>query len=342
MYIKLENLKKTYKTKDGAIQAVNAISLDIPENTIFGIIGKSGAGKSTLMRLVSLLEEPDAGAVYYNEKRVDNVSKKELILQRRRIGMIFQNFNLLSSRTAAKNVAYPLEICHTPARDIQKRVLEMLDLVGLKDRANAPISTLSGGQKQRVAIARALAVQPDILFCDEATSALDPETTHSILSLIRSIQKQMALTVVMITHQMEVVRDACEHVAVIDNGRVAESGNVNDIFARPKSAVTKNFLSLIHQPSPPKNQEERPTILRWSDQGGRYTLRFVGACTGMPILSRVSHKFNVELNIRAGGVQHLPQNDVGTIIADIDGEEAEVQKALAYLEDTGIGVEENR
>ena len=340
MFIKLENLKKTYRTEEGAIQAVNNISLDIPENTIFGIIGKSGAGKSTLVRLISLLERPDSGAIYYNDARVDNLEKKALILQRRKIGMIFQNFNLLSSRTAAKNVAYPLEICKTPKEKIKERVLEMLDLVGLKDRADSPISTLSGGQKQRVAIARALASKPDILFCDEATSALDPETTNSILNLIRNIQKQMNLTVVMITHQMEVVRDACEKVAVIENGRVAELGNVHDIFARPKSEVTKTFLSRISPSAQPK-EGERPSILRWSEQGGRYTLRFVGACTGMPILSRVSQKFNVELNIRAGGVQHLPQNDVGTIITDIDGPAEEVSKALGYLAETGIGVEEN-
>ena len=200
MEIRLESLNRTY----GTVHAVDNISLKIPSNTIYGIIGKSGAGKSSLVRLISLLEKPDSGEVYYDNKRVDNLSEKELILQRRQIGMIFQNFNLFSSRTAGENIAYPLEICKMPKDQIAKRVEELLELVGLSDRKNAPISTLSGGQKQRVAIARALANKPEILFCDEATSALDPQTTRSILDLIREIQKKMNLTVVMITHQMEV------------------------------------------------------------------------------------------------------------------------------------------
>ena len=203
MQIKLDSLVKEYKNSDGtAVRAVDNVSLQIPENKIFGIIGKSGAGKSSLVRLVSLLETPDSGAVYYGGKRVDNLSKKDLILQRRKIGMIFQNFNLFTSRTAGKNIAYPLEICGTPKAEIAKRVKEMLALVGLEDKENAPISTLRGAQKQRIAIARALYTNPDILFCDEATSALDPQTTRSILALIRDIQKKMKLTVVMITHQM--------------------------------------------------------------------------------------------------------------------------------------------
>ncbi len=332
MYVTLNNLKKTYNTKESVIKAVKDISLHIPENTVFGIIGKSGAGKSTLVRLISLLEQPDSGEVLYDGKRVDNLSKEDLILQRRKIGMIFQNFNLFSSRTAAKNIAYPLEICKTPKAQIEQRVQEMLSLVGLEGRGNAPISTLSGGQKQRVAIARALAPRPDILFCDEATSALDPQTTHSILSLINDIQKNMKLTVIMITHQMEVVRDACEQVAVIDNGSVVEQGFVNDIFAHPHSSVTKDFLSRINT-----SQEE---ILRWSKDGGKYTLRFVGSDTDKPVLSALCKKFNIELNIRAGGIQHLKDQDVGTMITDITGSADEVQKAIEDLRANGIIVEE--
>ena len=256
MQIKLENLEKTYATADKSVKAVDNVSLVIPENTVFGIIGKSGAGKSSLVRLMSLLETPDNGAVYYGNRRVDNLSKAELINERRCIGMIFQNFNLFSSRTAAKNVAYPLEICGTPKAEIEARVKKMLSLVGLEDRANAPISTLSGGQKQRVAIARALSTNPHILFCDEATSALDPQTTRSILALIREIQKKMNLTVVMITHQMEVVRDACDSVAVIDNGHIAEQGSVTELFSNPKTAITKDFLSHI-QPNDSDDESSR-------------------------------------------------------------------------------------
>ena len=339
MNITLENLKKTYTSSTGSITAVNGVSLDIPENMIYGIIGRSGAGKSSLVRLISLLETPDEGKVFYNGNRVDNLSKADLIQRRRKIGMIFQNFNLFSSRTAAQNIAYPLEICKTRPNVIKERVAEMLKLVGLEDRGSAPVSTLSGGQKQRIAIARALAIQPDILFCDEATSALDPQTTHSILNLIREIQAKMSLSVVMITHQMEVVRDACEQVAVLDNGKVVEQGLVTDIFSHPKSEVTKDFLSHISA-DVNAGQQEKPSLLRWSEDGGKYTLRFIGSATGEPVMSRLSKKFDIEYNIRAGGIQHLPAEDIGTLITDISGEEGEVKKALAYLKESGIIVEE--
>ena len=254
MHIKLKNLKRDY----GTLHAVQDVTLDIPSNTIYGIIGRSGAGKSTLVRLVSMLERPDSGEVYYDDERVDNLEGKALIERRRRIGMIFQNFNLFSSRNAAGNIAYPMEICGMDRSHISKRVEELLSLVGLQGRGSAPISTLSGGQKQRVAIARALACNPDILFCDEATSALDPQTTRSILSLIKELQAKMNLTVVMITHQMEVVRDACERVAVIDSGRIVEEGTVSDIFANPKSEVTKDFISNL--------TNVKDSIVRWSDE----------------------------------------------------------------------------
>ena len=196
MQITLKNLVRTYPAASAAAQDVHAVrdvSLTIPSNSIYGIIGKSGAGKSTLVRLISLLEQPDSGSVCYDDQQVDSLKGEALIQRRRRIGMIFQSFNLFSSRTAARNVAYPLEICGTPKDQIKRRVAELLELVGLADRANAPISQLSGGQKQRIAIARALANNPDILFCDEATSALDPQTTRSILALIREIQQKMKL-----------------------------------------------------------------------------------------------------------------------------------------------------
>lgn len=334
MHIKLENLKKSYRTNDGTIVAVDGNSLDIPENTVFGIIGKSGAGKSSLVRLMSLLESPDSGAVYYDDRRVDNLPKAELIQERRKLGMIFQNFNLFSSRTAAKNVAYPLEICGMPQAEIRPRVQEMLRLVGLEDRGEAPISTLSGGQKQRVAIARALATRPDVLFCDEATSALDPQTTRSIIALIRELQAKMNLTVIMITHQMEVVRDACEQVAVIDGGKVVEQGTVKDIFARPRTAVTKDFLSHI--------TTDGRGMVRWSHDGGRYILHFIGESTGEPVLSAIAKKCNVEFNIRAAGIQHLPDQDIGTMLIDFSGEEEALRQAFAELNSRGVTVEENK
>ena len=335
MQIKLESLVKNY----GDVAAVQNISLNIPSNTIFGIIGKSGAGKSSLVRLASLLEKPDSGAVYYDDVRVDNLDKKSLIQRRRRIGMIFQNFNLFSSRTAAGNIAYSLEICGTPKAEIKTRVAELLALVGLEDKGSAPVSTLSGGQKQRIAIARALAVNPDILFCDEATSALDPQTTHSILELIRSIQAKMNLTVVMITHQMEVVRDACELVAVLDDGHIVEQGPVTEIFTHPQAAVTREFLQNIQRQVDDAQNTEKDGLVRWSKDGGAYTLRFVGSKTGEPVLSRLARKFNVEFNIRAGGIQKLPSEEIGTLLVDFTGDRDEIDRALEALRAEGIIVE---
>ncbi|MGN1164489.1 MAG: methionine ABC transporter ATP-binding protein [Candidatus Ornithospirochaeta sp.] len=327
MQIRLEHLKRDY----GSLHAVDDVSLSIPSNTVYGIIGRSGAGKSTLVRLVSMLERPDQGEVWYGEKRVDNLSKKELIEERRKIGMIFQNFNLFSSRTAAQNIAYPMEICKKPKEWIRKRTEELLALVGLEGRGDAPVSTLSGGQKQRIAIARALACEPSILFCDEATSALDPQTTRSILALIKEIQKKMNLTVVMITHQMEVVRDACDRVAVLDNGKVVEEGLVSDIFQSPKSAVTKDFLSNL------TNVKE--SIVRLSDKDGHYTLRFSSSTTSEPIISKVTKETGALFNIVAAGVQYIEDKKYGVMVLDIGPDKATEDKAVEMLRRNGVTVE---
>ena len=327
MQIKLKNLKRDY----GSLHAVDGVSLDIPSNTVYGIIGRSGAGKSTLVRLVSMLERPDEGEVWYGDKRVDNLSKKDLIEERRKIGMIFQNFNLFSSRTAAENIAYPMEICRKPKDWIKKRTEELLALVGLEGRGNAAVSTLSGGQKQRIAIARALACEPSILFCDEATSALDPQTTRSILALIKEIQKKMNLTVVMITHQMEVVRDACDRVAVLENGKVVAEGMVSDIFASPKSAVTKDFLSNL------TNVKE--SIVKLSDVEGHYTLRFSSSTTSEPIISLVTKETGALFNIVAAGVQYIEDKKYGVMVLDIGPDEEIEKKAVDMLRRNGVSVE---
>ena len=327
MKITLKNLKRDY----GTLHAVQDVSLTIPSNKIYGIIGRSGAGKSTLVRLISMLEKPDSGEVWYDGERVDNLSKKELIAKRRRIGMIFQNFNLFSSRNALENIAYPMEICHMEKGYIKKRSEELLALVGLEGRGDAPISTLSGGQKQRVAIARALAVQPDILFCDEATSALDPQTTRAILALIKEIQKKMNLTVVMITHQMEVVRDACDFVAVLDSGRVVEEGKVSEVFASPVSDVTKDFLSTGTNMS--------QSVVRWSQEPGHYTLRFRGQATDEPIISSVTKETGALFNIRAAGVQTVNGEEMGIMALDIGPNEEVAKKAIEKLKEGGISVE---
>lgn len=339
MRITVKNLVQQY----GALHAVNGVDLEIPEGKIFGIIGKSGAGKSTLLRMISLLEEPEQGEIYYDDKRVDNLKKNELIKERRKIGMIFQSFNLFSSRSALKNIAYPLEINNTDKATIDKKCKELLELVGLSDKANEGISKLSGGQKQRIAIARALANDPAILFCDEATSALDPGTTRSILSLIKEVQKRLNLTVVMVTHQMEVVRDACDIVAVLDEGKVVEIGEVDKVFANPESKVTRDFLSNLktetRRDAIEKGVLKEDQLVEFS-KGAKYLLRFPGAKTNKPILFEIMKKYNIVFNLHAAGIQYVKDQELGTLYLDLDGEEQELKGAIEALKSEGITVEE--
>jgi len=236
--IVLKGISKSY----GAVTAVRGVDLDIPPGCIYGIIGRSGAGKSSLLRVMSLLETPDTGEVFYNGQQVDTLRGAALLERRRKMGMIFQNFNLLASRNASGNIAYPLEIAGFTRKQIDKRVDELLDLVDIADKRKARLRELSGGQKQRVAIARALAANPEILFCDEATSSLDPQTTRSILALIRSLQQRLKITVVLITHQMEVIREICHEVAVMDAGLIMETGSVASVFESPKTAAAREML----------------------------------------------------------------------------------------------------
>jgi len=234
----LRNICKAYP----GITVLRNIDLEIPDNTIYGIIGKSGAGKSTLLRIASLLEKPDAGEVCYDSQRVDTLKGRPLLEQRRKMGMIFQDFNLLGSRNAAGNIAYPLEIAGMQKKQITKRVDELLDMVDIKEKRKARMSEMSGGQKQRVAIARALAVNPQVLFCDEATSSLDPQTTRSILALIKDLHSRLKITVFLITHQMEVIREVCNEVAVLEKGIAVEHGKVSDVFNTPKTQAAKDLI----------------------------------------------------------------------------------------------------
>jgi D-methionine transport system ATP-binding protein len=236
--IVLENISKSY----GAVTAVRHVDLSVSKGCIFGIIGRSGAGKSSLLRTMSLLETPDTGEVYYNGERVDNLQGTALLERRRKMGMIFQNFNLLGSRDVLGNIAYPLEISGFSHKQIETRVEELLEMVDITDKRKARMSELSGGQKQRVAIARALAVNPEVLFCDEATSSLDPQTTRSILALIRDLHQRLKITVVLITHQMEVIKEICQEVAVMDNGTIAEYGTVASVFNSPQTAATRELI----------------------------------------------------------------------------------------------------
>ena len=236
--IVLKGVSKAYSS----VAAVRNADLVIPSGCIFGIIGRSGAGKSTLLRIMSLLEPPDSGEVYYGDERVDTLRGMALLARRSKMGMIFQNFNLLGSRSAAGNIAYPLEIAGLHRKQIEKRVDELMEMVDIADKGRSRLRELSGGQKQRVAIARALAVNPEVLFCDEATSSLDPQTTRSILALIRELQQTLKITVVLITHQMEVIREICGEVAVLDDGCIVEHGDVHAVFHAPQAAATREMI----------------------------------------------------------------------------------------------------
>jgi len=241
----IHHLHKTYKTAKGTIPVLQDINLQIEKGDIFGIIGFSGAGKSTLIRCLNRLEEPDSGKIVIGDREVTNLSEKELRLARQKIGMIFQQFNLLDAKTVFQNVAFPLEVAGRPKRYIQQRVAEILDLVQLADKANVYPFQLSGGQKQRVGIARALVNEPDLLLSDEATSALDPQTTYSILELLKEINRQLNLTIVLITHELDVLQHVCNNMAVLEKGRIVETGTVEKFFLRPQSDTAKRFVSII-------------------------------------------------------------------------------------------------
>ncbi|MDR2246170.1 MAG: ATP-binding cassette domain-containing protein [Treponema sp.] len=236
--ITLKGISKQY----AVVNALHGVDIHIPAGSVYGIIGKSGAGKSTLLRIMSLLEPPDQGEIYYRDKRVDTLRGRDVLMRRRKMGMIFQNFNLLSSRNVAGNIGYPLEIAGFNKKRIHERVEELLEMTGITDKRKARLKELSGGQKQRVAIARALAAYPDVLFCDEATSALDPQTTRSILTLIQELHERLGITVALITHQMEVIRAVCEEVAVLDEGRIVEQGTVDEVFKNPKTAAARELV----------------------------------------------------------------------------------------------------
>ncbi|HHW15709.1 MAG TPA: ATP-binding cassette domain-containing protein, partial [Firmicutes bacterium] len=266
--IRLVDVKKTYRQGKGETRALRGVTLQVEKGEIFGIIGPSGAGKSTLLRCINLLERPDSGEVWVDGQEITRLSGAALRRERRTIGMVFQHFNLLSSRTVAGNVAFPLEIAGVPRPAIRARVPELLALVGLEDKANAYPAALSGGQKQRVGIARALANHPKVLLSDEATSALDPETTKSILALLRRINRELGLTIVLITHEMTVVREVCDRVAVLEDGRIVEEGAVAEVFARPQAALTRRFVQGVFGADlPAEVQERRLRLVRQGDKG---------------------------------------------------------------------------
>lgn len=335
--IELRNIKKVFIRDKNKIEALRNVSLKVEEGDIFGVIGFSGAGKSTLIRIVNYLEKPTEGQVIVNGSDISKLNNKELRALRKKIGMIFQHFNLLESKTIYENIAIPLILNDTPKKEIDKRVLELLEFVGLGDRANAYPSELSGGQKQRVGIARALATNPIVLLCDEATSALDPQTTHSILQLLKKINKEYNITILMITHEMNVIREVCNKVAVMENGEIIESGSLIEIFGNPKKETTKNFVrTVVHDKIP----ESILNQYRDNEDEKLLELKFIGRNAKESIISDASKNNNVDINILYANFTELKEDILGYITVSAKGDIEDIKLAIKYLENKGVEVRE--
>mgnify|MGYP003448118651 FL=1 len=328
--IDIQNITKVYNTKNGELTAVDNVSLSIKKGEIYGIIGYSGAGKSTMIRLLNGLEKPSTGSVIVGGQDISKASGAKLREARQKISMIFQHFNLLWSRTVEENIAFPLEIAGVSKTQREKRVEELIELVGLKGRGKAYPSQLSGGQKQRVGIARALANNPEVLLCDEATSALDPETTDSILELLLDINKKIGLTIVLITHEMHVIRKICNRVAVMEEGKVVEQGDVLQVFQNPQAPITKNFVSQASGETQ-EMQASLEQILANYPAGKIAKLTFAEATTEQPVISQMIKQFDIVVNIVHGKISNTTAGSFGTLFIHIDGEQHEVEKALNFL-----------
>ena len=323
--IDIVNLEKRYRSKNTDVFALQGINLAINKGDIFGVIGKSGAGKSTLVRCINMLERPTGGSIFFEGKDMCRLSESELRAARRSMGMIFQQFNLLMQRTARQNVCFPLELIGMDKVQARKRAEELLDLVGLANRMDSYPSQLSGGQKQRVAIARALATRPKYLLCDEATSALDPNTTQSILRLLKQINQTLGVTIVVITHEMRVIEQICQRVAVIDQSCIAEIGNVSDVFTHPKSDIAK---ALILPKSPTENL---PPCT-----GKRLRLVFDGSCSNEPVISRITLECNVPVNILFADTRIVEGSIYGHMVIDLPDDPQQFHDVLRWLEHNHI------
>jgi len=323
--IELKQLSKVYNPGSAnPVVALQDISLTIADGEIFGIIGLSGAGKSTLVRCINLLEKPTSGSVLLDGRDLTKLTPKELLLARRSIGMIFQDFNLLEQRTVLRNVLYPLEIAHTPRQDALKRARELLQLVGLSEKESAYPSQLSGGQKQRVAIARALATKPRYLLCDEATSALDPNTTQSILDLLQQINRTLQVTIVVITHEMKVIDRICTKVAVIDQSRIAETGRVSDVFVNPQSQIARELIL---------QKERQPGEIR---QGRRIRIVFDGTTSYRPVISELVLACQAPVNIMLADTRDVGGVAYGHMVVELPADVRQQEKITAWLKTSGI------
>lgn len=328
--IELKNVSKTFSTTDGNVEAVRNVSLKIEKGDIYGIIGLSGAGKSTLVRCMNFLEVPTEGEVIFSGVPLASLSKKELLETRKKIGMIFQGFNLLEQRTVLKNVCYPMEICGIPRKQAEEKAKQLLETVGLSDKLKAYPSQLSGGQKQRVAIARALSTDPEVILCDEATSALDPNTTNQILDLLKQINEEMGVTIVIITHEMRVVEKICNRVAVLNHGEVMEEGLVKDIFIAPKSETARELIL-------PKN-----TAVSELKGGRLIRLVFDGQSAYEPIIANLSLECSAAVNIMSADMKQLDGKSYGQMVLMLPTEEQTLARIFNYLDTHGVKYDEIR
>ena len=313
--IEINGLVKKYITGQGILTALDNVDISVKEGEIFGVIGPSGAGKSTLIRTLNLLEKPDQGKIVINSRDLTKLSKKQLRDSRKKIGMIFQHFNLLSSRTVRGNVSFPLEIAGIPKEERKKKVERLIELVGLSDRADHYPSELSGGQKQRIGIARALTNDPEVLLSDEVTSSLDPESTESVLDLLRKIREELNLTIILITHEMDVIKQVCDRVAVMEKGKVIEEGRVIDVFVNPQKDLTRRFIRTVIDYTLPdglENLQKKDRLVRVS---------FMGESTHHPLISLLVRNYQVDANILYGRIDDIQGIPFGTLILDLEGDE---------------------
>ncbi|MGD6903090.1 methionine ABC transporter ATP-binding protein [Bacillus infantis] len=336
--IEFQDLRKVYESGGQQVAALNGIDLAIDRGEIFGVIGFSGAGKSSLIRCVNLLERPTSGKVIVDGHDLTSLSPKEVREVKRNIGMVFQHFNLLNSKTVFANVAMPLTLAKLPKEQIRKRVAELLEFVGLADKADKYPDQLSGGQKQRVGIARALATQPSILLCDEATSALDPQTTSSILQLLKKINAEYNITILIITHEMTVIREICDRVAVIEAGKIIEEGSVFNVFSAPKTQTAQNFVSSVMNDSIPDSVKQ--LVEKNNGKERIFRINFVGESAGQPLLSRLAKKFDIDINVLFGNITELQGIPFGNLVVEFQGTDQEVQRALMYIHQEKVSIKE--
>lgn len=330
--IQIENLSKIYQTKEKVVTGVDNVSLTINEGEIFGIVGYSGAGKSSLIRCMNLLERPTNGKVFVDQVDLMGLRGEALRKARLKIGMIFQHFHLISQKTVRENIAFALKAARTPKSNIDERVVELLEMVGLADKKDVYPAQLSGGQKQRVGIARALANNPSVLLCDEATSALDPNTTSSILQLLKKINRELNITIVLITHEMAVVKEICDRMAVMQDGKVVEEGAVYDMFSAPQASLTKEFISSVVSLDVPEEILQKCT-------GHLVKIMFKGEVAGESIISDTIQKYNVQGNFLHGLIEYIQEKPLGIFLMELRGADAEVQKAIGYMAEQAVDVE---